>query len=110
MESSPPPFCIRRGIPQGDSVSSIMQVFVFEGVSRLIRANSHIGIIIPAHREGETDTTLSHVQYADDTTGLCCTLSAVMVFLTVVTMVGKAMTSRLNKHKTLGLVLGASRV
>ena len=46
------PFYIRRGIPQGDSVSSIMQVVIFEGVSRLIRVNSHIGITIPTHREG----------------------------------------------------------
>ena len=83
-----------------------MQVVVFEGVSRLIRVNSHIGITIPSHREGEPDTLLSHVQYADDTTGLCCTLAAVMIFLSVVAMVGKAMTSRLNQHKTLGLVLG----
>ena len=101
-----PQFFVRRGIPQGDSVSSIMQVVVFEGVSRLIRANSHIGITIPTHREGQGDAVISHVQYADDTTGLCCSLAAVMVFLTVVSMVGKAMTSRLNQHKTLGLVLG----
>ena len=101
-----PQFFVRRGIPQGDSVSSIMQVVVFEGVSRLIRANSHIGITVPTHREGQDDAIISHVQYADDTTGLCCTLAAVMVFLSLVTLVGKAMTSRLNQHKTVGLVLG----
>ena len=101
-----PLFRVTRGIPQGDSVSSIMQVVVFEGVSRIIRANSHIGIIIPSHREGEEDHTLSHLQYADDTTGMCCTLAAVMIFLTIIIMVGKAMTSRLNQHRTVGLVLG----
>ena len=101
-----PLFHVTRGIPQGDSVSSIMQVVVFEGVSRIIRANSHIGITIPSHREGEEDHTLSHLQYADDTTGMCCTLAAVMIFLTIIIMVGKAMTSRLNQHKTVGLVLG----
>ena len=101
-----PLFFVTRGTPQGDSVSSIMQVVVFEGVSRIIRANSHIGITIPSHREGEEDHTLSHLQYADDTTGMCCTLAAVMTFLTIIIMVGKAMTSRLNQHKTVGLVLG----
>ena len=70
-----------------------MQVVVFEGVSRIIRANSHIGITIPSHREGEGDHTLSHLQHADDTTGMCCTLAAVMIFLTIIIMVGKAMTS-----------------
>ena len=83
-----------------------MQVVIFEGVSRLIRDHSHIGIVIPSHTDGEEDLTLTHLQYADDTTGLCCTIAAVMIFLVVVAMVGRAMTSRLNRHKTLGLVLG----
>ena len=99
-------FFITRGIPQGGSECTILQVAIFEGLTRLLQQAPYQGITIPATVVDTPDTIIKMLQYADDTLGLLATLAEKGIFFKAVDIFGAASTSRRNLSKTEGLAMG----
>ena len=116
------PFFIRRSIAQGDSISSILQVIVFEALSRALDKAPYEGIDIPtvgnqAMRadggeatvdETATSYTVKKQQFADDTAALMKDISQFPIATAAMDRFALASTSRRNESKQEALAFGTS--
>ena len=116
------PFYIRRSIAQGDSISSILQVIIFEALSRALNRAPYEGISIPLSNEQAThsnnqDATLDETatsytvkksQFADDTAAMLKDITQFPIATSAMDRFALASTSRRNESKQEALAFGTS--
>ncbi|PJE77730.1 hypothetical protein CI610_03342 [invertebrate metagenome] len=96
------PFPITRGVRQGCSLSPLLYVLVLEPFAKKVRDDPEIiGIKLPGSSQSAKISL-----YADDSTGICCTVSSISKLFSWCDLYGRASGAKLNKQKSKGIWLG----
>ena len=99
-------FDISRGIRQGDSLSALLYIIQFEPLAEKLRTSSSIeGISVDLQNCENRDLTVKGCQYVDDSNIMLKSVEYINNFLDVVNEYENVSGSKINLHKTVGLVI-----
>ena len=99
-------FDISRGIRQGDSLSALLYIIQFEPLAEKLRTSSSIeGISVNLHNCEDNNLIVRGCQYVDDSNTMLKSVEYITNFLDIINVYEKASGSKMNLHKTVGLVI-----
>ena len=102
-------FEISRGIRQGDSLSALLYIIQFEPLAQKLRTSNSIeGISINLHNCEDENLTVRGCQYVDDSNTMLKSTNDISNFLDIINSYENVSGSKVNLHKTVGLVIQES--
>ena len=99
-------FEISRGIRQGDALSALLYIIQFEPLAQKLRASNLIeGISLNLKNCGNQSIEVKECQYVDDSNSMLKNKENIDNFLEVMDKFERVSGSKINLHKTVGLIV-----